>query len=142
MKISKSRLMKKVSPYTFEQFKKSGGYIRMLKPECKGRGFIDGNTDFVPTEKTFADIFPDIQPKKLYYIDNEAYWIDELKRNKEETEGEIPSFVIGEVGSDAEAAATITNLDAHRPDYQMTLAKKGCGMSFTEKCLIMKKFGK
>ena len=62
-----------VGTYTFEQFKKSGGYIRMLKPECKGRGFIDGNTDFVPTEKTFADIFPDIQPQKLYYIDNEAY---------------------------------------------------------------------
>lgn len=60
----------------------------MLKPECKGRGFIDGNTDFVPTEKTFADIFPDIQPQELYYIDNEAYWIGKLKRNKEETGGE------------------------------------------------------
>lgn len=127
-----------VGTYTFEQFKKSGGYIRMLKPECKGRGFIDGNTDFVPTEKTFVDIFPDIQPQKLYYIDNEAYWIGELKRNKEETEGEIPSFVIGEVDSDAEAAEITTNLDARRPDYQMTLAKKGCGMSFTEKCRIMR----
>ena len=85
----------------------------MLKPECKGRGFIDGETDFVPTEKTFADIFPDIQPKKLYYIDNEAYWIGELKRK-------------------------IANLDARRPDYQMTLAKKGCGMSFAEKSRIMR----
>lgn len=37
-----------------------------------------------------------------------------------------------------EAAATITNLDAHRPDYQMTLAKKGCGMSFAEKFRIMR----
>lgn len=127
-----------VGTYTFEQFKKSGGYIRMLKPECKGRGFIDGNTDFVPTEKTFADIFPDIQPQKLYYIDNEAYWIGELKRNKEETEGKIPSFVIGEVNSDAEAAEIIANLDAHRPDYPMTLAKKGCGMSFAEKYRIMR----
>lgn len=127
-----------VGTYTFEQFKKSGGYIRMLKPECKGRGFIDGETDFVSTEKTFADIFPDIQPKKLYYIDNEAYWIDELKKNKEETEGEIPSFVIEEVNSDAEAAEIIANLDARRPDYQMTLAKKGCGMSFAEKSRIMR----
>lgn len=127
-----------VGTYTFEQFKKSGGYIRMLKPECKGRGFIDGNTDFVPTEKTFADIFPDIQPKKLYYIDNEAYWIGEVKRNKEETGGEIPSFVIGEVDSDAEAAEIIANLDARRPDYQMTLAKKGCGMSFAEKYRVMR----
>lgn len=110
----------------------------MLKPECKGRGFIDGNTDFVPTEKTFADIFPDIQPQKLYYIDNEAYWIGEVKRNKEETGGEIPSFVIGEVDSDGEAAEIIANLDASRPDQQMTLAKKGCGMSFAEKYRIMR----
>lgn len=71
-------------------------------------------------------------------IDNEAYWIDELKRNKEETEGEISSFVIGEVGSDAEAAKIIANLDARRPDYQMTLAKKGCGMSFAEKIRIIR----
>lgn len=64
------------------------GLIRILKPECKERSSIDGETDFVPTDKTFVDIFPDIQPKKLYYIDNEAYWIGELKRNKEETGGE------------------------------------------------------
>lgn len=86
-----------VGTYTFEQFKKSGGYIRMLKPECKGRGFIDGNTDFVPTEKTFADIFPDIQPQKLYYIDNEAYWIGELKRNKEETPDGKPKLYTGDI---------------------------------------------
>lgn len=64
--------------------------------------------------------------------------IGELKRNKEETEGEIPSFVIGEVGSDAEAAEIIANLDARRPDYPMTLAKKGGGMSFAEKYRIMR----
>ena len=90
-------------------------------------GFPDGNTDFVPTEKTFVDIFPDIQPKRLYYIDNEAYYIDELKRNKEETEGEIPS-----------AAEIIANLDASRPDQQMTLAKKGCGMSFATKMDVVR----
>lgn len=127
-----------VGTYTFEQFKKSGGYIRMLKPECKGRSSIDGNTDFVPTEKTFADTFPDIQPQKLYYIDSEAYWISELKRNKEETEGKISSFVIGEVDSDAEAAEIIANLDARCPDYQMTLAKVGGGMSFAEKYRVMR----
>lgn len=64
--------------------------------------------------------------------------IDELKRNKEETEGEIPSFVIGEVNSDAEAAEIIANLDAHRPDQQMTLAKKGCGMSFATKMDVVR----
>ena len=121
-----------IGTYTFEQFKKSGGYIRMLKPECKGRGFIDGNTDFVPTEKTFTDIFPDIQPQKLYYIDNEAYWINEIKRNKEE-KGEIPPIVIGEVSSDAETAKIIASVHARRPDYQMTLAKAGVGMSFATK---------
>lgn len=29
-------------------------------------------------------------------------------------------------------------LNARRPDYQMTLAKKGCGMSFAEKSRIMR----
>lgn len=57
---------------------------------------------------------------------------------KEETEGEIPSFVIGEVDGDAEAAEIIANLDARRPDYQMTLAKEGGGMSFAEKYRIMR----
>lgn len=55
-----------------------------------------------------------------------------------EEEPENSSFVIGEVGSDAEAAKIIANLDARRPDYQMTLAKKGCGMSFAEKIRIIR----
>jgi len=70
-----------VGSYTFEEFKKAGGYIRMLKPELKGCGFIDGNTDFLDTDKTFKDIFPDMQKQKLYYIDNEAYYIEEVKNN-------------------------------------------------------------
>ena len=49
----------------------------MLKPECKCLAYIDGNTDFVDTEKTFVDIFPNMQEQRLYYIDNEAYFIKE-----------------------------------------------------------------
>jgi len=64
--------------YTFERFKKRGGYIRMLKPECKGK-FCLGVDDFIPTEKTFADVFPNIEPQRLYYIDDEAYLIEEYK---------------------------------------------------------------
>lgn len=64
--------------YTFEEFKEAGGYMRMLKPEIKGSGYIDGNTDFLDTDKTFRDVFPDMQKQKLYYIDNEAYWIEEV----------------------------------------------------------------
>ena len=64
--------------YTFEQFKEAGGYIRMLKSELKGRGFIDGNTDFLDTGKTFRDVYPNMQKQKLYYIDNEAYYVEEI----------------------------------------------------------------
>lgn len=67
-----------VKTYTFEEFKNAGGYIRMLKPELKGYGFIDGNTDFLDTDKTFKDVFPNMQKQKLYYIDNEAYYIEEV----------------------------------------------------------------
>lgn len=59
------------------------------------------------------------------------------------TKGEIPPIVIGEVSSDTEAAEIIANLDARRPDYQMTLAKEGGGMSFAEKYRVMReKIGK
>jgi len=67
-----------IKTYTFEEFKAAGGYIRMLKPECKGSGFIDGNTDFLPTDKTFRDVFPGMKKQKLYYIDDEAYCIEEV----------------------------------------------------------------
>lgn len=71
-----------VKTYSFDEFKKEGGYIRMLKPECKGLGFIDGDTDFLDTNKTFTDVFPNMQKQKMYYIDNEAYYIEEI--NSEE----------------------------------------------------------
>ncbi len=68
--------------YTFEEFRKENGYIRMLKPELKGRGFIDGDTDFLDTDKTFKDVFPDMQKQKLYYIDSEAYYIESVECNE------------------------------------------------------------
>ncbi|MDO4318686.1 MAG: hypothetical protein Q4C48_10865 [Lachnospiraceae bacterium] len=64
--------------YSFEDFKKENGYMRMLKPELKGSVYIDGNTDFVNTDKTFRDMFPNMQKQRLYYIDNEAYYIQEI----------------------------------------------------------------
>lgn len=64
--------------YSFEEFKKANGSIRMLKPECKGSCVIDGNTDFDDTDKTFKDVFLDMQKQKFYYIDSEAYWIEEV----------------------------------------------------------------
>lgn len=67
-----------IQTYTYKEFKEANGYMRMLKPECKGLGFIDGNTDFVDTDKTFKDVFPNMQKQKLYYIDNEAYYIEEI----------------------------------------------------------------
>lgn len=67
--------------YSFEEFKKENGYIRMLKPELKGSGYI-GDTDFLNTNKTFKDVFPNMQKQKLYYIDNEAYYIEEVDIRK------------------------------------------------------------
>lgn len=68
-----------VKTYTYKEFKAANGYIRMLKPECIGLGFIDGNTDFIDTDKTFEDVFPNMQKQKLYYIDNQAYYVDEIE---------------------------------------------------------------
>lgn len=65
--------------YTFEKFKQEQGFIRMLKPEKKRCGYINGETDFLDTDKTFKDVFPNMQKQKLYYIDNEAYWIEEIE---------------------------------------------------------------
>ena len=55
----------------------------MLKPECQGSGFIDGDTDFVSTEKSFEEIFPNTQPQKLYYIDNMAYSVEKVEAGNE-----------------------------------------------------------
>lgn len=71
-----------VALYTFEDFKKANGYIRMLKPERKRSGFIDGDVDFLDTDKTFNDVFPNMQKLKLYYIDNEAYYIEEMRNDE------------------------------------------------------------
>ena len=65
--------------YTFEKFKQEQGSILMLRSEKKGFGYIDSATDFLATDKTFKDIFPNMQERKLYYIDNEAYWIEEIE---------------------------------------------------------------
>lgn len=67
-----------IKTYTFEEFRNAGGYIRMLKPELKGCGFIDDETDFLDTDKTFKDVFPNMEKQKLYYIDNEVYYIEEI----------------------------------------------------------------
>lgn len=64
--------------YSFEEFKKENGYIRMLKPECKGSRYFDGNTDFIDTDKTFRDVFPNMKKQKLYPIGDEAYCIEEV----------------------------------------------------------------
>lgn len=66
-----------VGTYTFEEFKKNGGYIRQLKPEAKEKFIID-DSDFVDTDKTFADVFPNIEQGKLYYVDDESYSVEEV----------------------------------------------------------------
>lgn len=65
-----------VKTYTFAEFAAAGGVMRALKPECRDKVFLDGNNDFVDTDKSFVDVFPDMQKQKLYYIDNESYYTE------------------------------------------------------------------
>ena len=67
-----------VGTYTFEEFKKNGGYIRQLKQSSRGK-YVTDESDLMETDKTFADIFPNVKKHKLYYIDDEAYKISEVK---------------------------------------------------------------
>lgn len=69
-----------VGIYTFEEFKKNGGYIRQLKPSSRGK-YVTDESDFVDVDKSFADIFPKQERRKLCYIDDEAYKISEVEDN-------------------------------------------------------------
>lgn len=66
-----------VGTYTFEEFKKNGGYIRQLKPSSRGK-YVTDESDFIDTDKSFSDVFPYIEQGKLYYVDVEAYSIEEM----------------------------------------------------------------
>ena len=72
-----------IKTYTYDELKKCGGYIRVLKDECKDCSYIDSAKDFADTDKTFKDIFSDIEKEKLYYVDNEAYCIKKIDVNCE-----------------------------------------------------------
>lgn len=63
-----------VGAYTFEEFKKNGGHIRQLKQSSMGKYVID-ESDFIDTDKSFADMFQNMEQGKLYYVDGEAYYI-------------------------------------------------------------------
>lgn len=66
-----------VGIYTYEQFKALGGTMRILKLEKIHSAIIDATTDFLDTDKAFKDVFPDMEPMELYYIDAEAYRVIE-----------------------------------------------------------------
>lgn len=66
-----------VGTYTFEEFKNNGGYIRQLKSSSM-RKYVTNESDFVDTDKSFADVFPNVEQGKLYYVDGEAYYIREI----------------------------------------------------------------
>ena len=65
-----------VGTYTFEEFKKNGGYIRQLKPSSRGK-YVTDESDFVDVDKSFAEVFPYIEKGKLYYIDDESFFVAE-----------------------------------------------------------------
>lgn len=39
-------------------------------------------SDFVDTDKSFADVFPNMEQGKLYYVDDEAYFIGNVTKIK------------------------------------------------------------
>lgn len=63
--------------YDFDEFTKAGGYIRLFNPELKNITIIE-DSDFLETDKTFADIFPNMEYLKLDYIDDQSYSINEI----------------------------------------------------------------
>lgn len=65
-----------VGTYTFDEFKKNGGHIRQLKQSSRGK-YVTNESDFVNTNKSFADVFPYIEKGKLYYIDDESFFVAE-----------------------------------------------------------------
>lgn len=67
-----------IKVYTYEEFKEAGGTLKMLKPECKGN-IVTYEEDYVDTNKTFTQCFPTMQTGKKYYVDSEAYWIEEIE---------------------------------------------------------------
>ena len=70
--------------YTYEEFKKLNGSIRLLKPEVykNDRLLCLKPEDFVSTNKTFEEIFPKMVKNKYYYIDSEAYYIEEIEQER------------------------------------------------------------
>lgn len=70
-----------VGTYTFEEFKKNGGYIRQLKPSSRGK-YVTDESDFIDADKAFADVFPNVAQGKLYYVDDEAYFIGNVTKIK------------------------------------------------------------
>lgn len=66
---------------TWDSFAKSGGYIRLVKPEAIARGFIDLD-DYLDTDKNFSEILDGLDINKLQYIDNQCYSIDRINKNE------------------------------------------------------------
>ncbi len=65
-----------LAAYTFQEFRKAGGKMRMLKSEHQGTHLEE--EDFIDTDNTFSDCFPEMEHFKLYYIDSEAYFIRKI----------------------------------------------------------------
>lgn len=65
-----------VGAYTFEEFKKNGGFMRLVKPSSREK-YVTDESDFVDTDKSFVDMFPNMEKEKLYYVDVGAYFIQE-----------------------------------------------------------------
>ena len=78
-----------VGAYTFEEFKKNGGFMRLLKPSSREK-YIINESDFVDTDKSFADAFPNMEQGKLYYVDGETYKISKVEDNAQYEKSHLP----------------------------------------------------
>ena len=86
--------IKSIQRYDFDEFTKAGGYIRLLNPELGDDVCIIEDSDFLDTDKTFADIFPNMEHLKLYYIDNLAYSIDEITEGLIIKQSKVQKYIL------------------------------------------------
>lgn len=66
-----------VKQYTYEEFLAKNGKLKIKQLTPKGNFVIGGEFDYIPTQKTFCEIFPNIEKDKLYYVEDDSFYVEE-----------------------------------------------------------------
>ena len=68
-----------VKQYTYEEFLAENGKLKIKQLAPKGNFVIGGEFDYIPTQKTFCEIFPNMEKDKLYYVEDDSFYVEEQK---------------------------------------------------------------